>query len=273
MRAVLSRVLLGSLLLAAGQVLAQTGYPEQTVRILVGFTPGVAPDVTARLLAERLSSRLEQAGSGRERDWRGRQHRGRSRRQGPAQRLHARHGRQRLADLQPEPVRQAELRSGQGFRADLADLRRRQRPGGAERSAGEDPARAGRARPRAAGSAHLCARRRGNLAAPRRGAVQVHGRRRYPADRLSRHDGADARPSRRPRQPGVRERRERPAADPRGQAARLRGDLGRPLRGRARSADHGRVRLSRVRGRAVVRPHGAGGNAERDRRAACTAIL
>jgi tripartite-type tricarboxylate transporter receptor subunit TctC len=53
---VLSRVLLGSLLLAAGQVLAQTGYPEQTVRVLVGFTPGVAPDVTARLLAERLSS-------------------------------------------------------------------------------------------------------------------------------------------------------------------------------------------------------------------------
>ena len=32
------------------------GYPEQSVRILVGFTPGVAPDVTARLLAERLTA-------------------------------------------------------------------------------------------------------------------------------------------------------------------------------------------------------------------------
>jgi len=41
---------------AAGQAAAQAGYPEQTVRILVGFSPGVAPDVTARLLAERLTN-------------------------------------------------------------------------------------------------------------------------------------------------------------------------------------------------------------------------
>ncbi len=34
---------------------AQAGYPSQTVRILVGFSPGVAPDVTARRLADRLS--------------------------------------------------------------------------------------------------------------------------------------------------------------------------------------------------------------------------
>ncbi|HEY3077947.1 MAG TPA: tripartite tricarboxylate transporter substrate binding protein, partial [Burkholderiales bacterium] len=34
----------------------QQNYPEQTVRILVGFSPGVAPDVTGRLLAERLSN-------------------------------------------------------------------------------------------------------------------------------------------------------------------------------------------------------------------------
>jgi tripartite-type tricarboxylate transporter receptor subunit TctC len=34
---------------------AQPSYPEQTVRILVGFTPGVAPDVTGRLLADKLS--------------------------------------------------------------------------------------------------------------------------------------------------------------------------------------------------------------------------
>ena len=45
-----------SICMAAGQALAQTTYPEQTVRILVGFSPGVAPDVTGRLLAERLSS-------------------------------------------------------------------------------------------------------------------------------------------------------------------------------------------------------------------------
>src|SRR5258708_35536831 len=43
------------LALWAGGAGAQTGYPAQTVRILVGFSPGVAPDVTARLLADRLS--------------------------------------------------------------------------------------------------------------------------------------------------------------------------------------------------------------------------
>ncbi|MBV9191576.1 MAG: tripartite tricarboxylate transporter substrate binding protein [Betaproteobacteria bacterium] len=42
------------LVAVAGQAFAQ--YPEQTVRILVGFSPGVAPDVSARLLAEKLST-------------------------------------------------------------------------------------------------------------------------------------------------------------------------------------------------------------------------
>src|SRR5258708_33836241 len=45
-----------SILVAAAPALAQPTYPEQTVRILVGFSPGVAPDVTSRLLAERLAS-------------------------------------------------------------------------------------------------------------------------------------------------------------------------------------------------------------------------
>src|ERR1043166_7717831 len=42
-------------LLLAGDALAQTSYPEQPVRILVGFTPGTAPDVTARLLADKFT--------------------------------------------------------------------------------------------------------------------------------------------------------------------------------------------------------------------------
>src|SRR5437016_4501365 len=45
-----------SISMIAGQTLAQANYPEQTVRILVGFSPGVAPDITGRLLAERLSN-------------------------------------------------------------------------------------------------------------------------------------------------------------------------------------------------------------------------
>ena len=41
--------------LAAGAAGAQTNYPEQPIRILVGFTPGVAPDITSRLLAEKFT--------------------------------------------------------------------------------------------------------------------------------------------------------------------------------------------------------------------------
>jgi len=39
----------------AGHATAQTSYPEQAVRILVGFTPGVAPDIVARVLADKFS--------------------------------------------------------------------------------------------------------------------------------------------------------------------------------------------------------------------------
>jgi tripartite-type tricarboxylate transporter receptor subunit TctC len=51
------RFLVGLSFAAAGtHAVAQGNYPEQPVRILVGFTAGVAPDVTARLLAERLGA-------------------------------------------------------------------------------------------------------------------------------------------------------------------------------------------------------------------------
>jgi tripartite-type tricarboxylate transporter receptor subunit TctC len=45
-------------LLAAPGALAQTNYPEQTVRILVGFPAGTAPDVAARFVADKLSISL-----------------------------------------------------------------------------------------------------------------------------------------------------------------------------------------------------------------------
>ena len=44
-----------SLALALGGALAQGNYPEQPIRIMVGFTPGTAPDITSRLFADKLT--------------------------------------------------------------------------------------------------------------------------------------------------------------------------------------------------------------------------
>ncbi len=42
-------------LLVAQPASAQSGYPNRPVKILVGFTPGTAPDLAARILADRFS--------------------------------------------------------------------------------------------------------------------------------------------------------------------------------------------------------------------------
>src|SRR2546429_5833777 len=42
-------------LLAAQTASAQSTYPSRPVKILVGFTPGTAPDLAARILADRFS--------------------------------------------------------------------------------------------------------------------------------------------------------------------------------------------------------------------------
>jgi tripartite-type tricarboxylate transporter receptor subunit TctC len=44
-----------SLLLSASAAFAQTHYPEQNVRVLVGFPAGTAPDVGARIVADKLA--------------------------------------------------------------------------------------------------------------------------------------------------------------------------------------------------------------------------
>ncbi len=44
-----------ALWLATGVTFAQTNYPDRPIRILVGFSPGVAPDVTSRMFADKLS--------------------------------------------------------------------------------------------------------------------------------------------------------------------------------------------------------------------------
>jgi len=54
MRAIIA--LAFSLLLLASGVSAQTNYPEQNVRVLVGFPAGTAPDVAARIVVDKLAT-------------------------------------------------------------------------------------------------------------------------------------------------------------------------------------------------------------------------
>ncbi|TKW79589.1 MAG: tripartite tricarboxylate transporter substrate binding protein, partial [Bradyrhizobium icense] len=42
-------------LFSAQAASAQSSYPNRPVKILVGFTPGTAPDLAARILAERFA--------------------------------------------------------------------------------------------------------------------------------------------------------------------------------------------------------------------------
>src|ERR1700684_755673 len=42
-------------LLMAQPASAQSSYPNRPVKILVGFTPGTAPDLAARILADRFT--------------------------------------------------------------------------------------------------------------------------------------------------------------------------------------------------------------------------
>jgi tripartite-type tricarboxylate transporter receptor subunit TctC len=48
-------------LFAAQTASAQSGYPNHPVKILVGFTPGTAPDLAARILADRFTDVLGSA--------------------------------------------------------------------------------------------------------------------------------------------------------------------------------------------------------------------
>src|SRR5262249_50823271 len=47
--------LAAALALASGAVLAEAHHPEKPIHILVGFSAGVAPDVTSRLFADKFN--------------------------------------------------------------------------------------------------------------------------------------------------------------------------------------------------------------------------
>ena len=48
------RILLAAVLLSAAPAAAQAPYPDKPVRFIVGFTPGSATDITARLFAQKF---------------------------------------------------------------------------------------------------------------------------------------------------------------------------------------------------------------------------
>src|SRR6476661_8385740 len=53
---IITRAIMGAALalaLAGGLAVAQSGYPDKPIRILVGFSAGVAPDVTSRLFGDK----------------------------------------------------------------------------------------------------------------------------------------------------------------------------------------------------------------------------
>ncbi len=163
-------------LLAAQTASAQSNYPNHPVKILVGFTPGTAPDLAARILADRFTDVLGNAVRGREHCRRRQQHRHRSRRQGARRRLHPADGRQRGVRRQSQPVRNPAVRSGQGFCPDLAGLHRGERARRAARSAGQERGGPGGARQGAARQAFLWPCRRRHLAASGRRTVQIRWR-------------------------------------------------------------------------------------------------
>src|SRR5262245_29779896 len=55
MRVILSLLGAVSVLLAPTMASAQSGYPDRPIKILVGFTPGVAPDITSRLIGDKFT--------------------------------------------------------------------------------------------------------------------------------------------------------------------------------------------------------------------------
>jgi tripartite-type tricarboxylate transporter receptor subunit TctC len=56
MKVVRATVVAFTALLMAAPTVAQTGYPDRPVRIIVGFTAGSATDITARMFAQKLNA-------------------------------------------------------------------------------------------------------------------------------------------------------------------------------------------------------------------------
>ncbi len=121
-------------LVLTGGAQAQTSYPEQTVRILVGFPAGTAPDVAARIVADKLATRwgkpvvvenITGASGNIAAD--------RAAKAPPDGYTLFMGGNSSLI-MSVSLTDKLAVRSGQGLRPDHADLRRREPAGGASRT-------------------------------------------------------------------------------------------------------------------------------------------
>ena len=96
----------------AGAAVAQSGYPDHNVRMLVGYPPGGPVDIIGRVVSDRLSQIWGKPVVVENIHRRQRQHRGRPRRQGRARRLYVAGVDQRPARGQSQSL-QNDVRSGQ----------------------------------------------------------------------------------------------------------------------------------------------------------------
>ena len=178
---------------------AQQNWPQRSLRILVGTSPGGSPDIIGRLLADKLADRLGQSDHGRE------QHRRRRR--------HCRqHGVERAAGRQHHDAadgglcqrrrgRKISVRRRQHLRLPQHGLRLSVHLPGAEGFADPVVPRHAGARQSQPGQAHLCHHLARLDLSPDRLLGRQQGRRRHGAGALSRlgrcGDRCDGRPRRR----------------------------------------------------------------------------
>src|SRR5215212_3952223 len=178
-------VALLSLLVLALQVAAET-YPERVIRIVNPFPPGGSVDVTARILAQKLSENLGQqvivenrAGAGGN--------------TGADSVAKAEADGYTLLFTAPGPLVISDalyqgpaVRSNEGFRAGGAVRRGADRADGASRRGGTERAGTDRSRQGAARQHQLRVRRQRFHQSPRRRDVQEHGQDRHRPCALSR---------------------------------------------------------------------------------------
>ena len=259
-----------SVLLMAGDALAQANYPDRSIRMIVAFPPGGPSDIVARLMADKLTEALGKpvvvenvsGASGNI----GTERVAKSAPDGYTLLISA----PGPLVVNPEPVPEAAVRSDQGLRSDLAALLHAQRPCGQQRRAGKDRTGAGRAGACQSGQALLCIRRRRHEQSSRRRTVQVHGRHRSPARPLSGRVGIGARYPWRAHSRGLPQHADGAAAGAGRQIAGARRGHGEALARRSRDTDHGGGGNPRLQFDGVALLPGARRNAGCDRRTAAS---